>query len=98
MFNRSITHRELNKIKKIHSKISKKNEYSSSSSSDRNSDSSLSSDSEIYERRQNDEHNETNKLYHVVTNNIKIKIQCDEAIEYKPKFDSKFSLSSGTNR
>ena len=32
-----------------------------------------------------------NKLDHVVTNNIKNKDQCNEAIEYEPKFDSKFS-------
>ena len=35
------------------------------------------------------------KLYHVVTNNINNKDQCNDAIEYEPKFDNKFSLSSG---
>ena len=37
-----------------------------------------------------------NKLDHVVTNNIKNKVKFNEAIEYEPKFDSKFSLSIGT--
>ena len=41
---------------------------------------------------------EINKLYHVVSNNINNKNQCDDAIEYETKFDSKFSLSSGPNR
>ena len=39
---------------------------------------------------------EMNKLYHAMTNNIKNKDQHNDAIEYDPKFDSKFSLSSGT--
>ena len=39
-----------------------------------------------------------NKLDHVVTNNIKNINQYDDAIEYDPKLDGKFSLSSGTNR
>ena len=39
-----------------------------------------------------------NNLDHVVTNNTKNKNQCDDAIEYNPKFDNKFSLSSFTNR
>ena len=37
-----------------------------------------------------------NKLDHVVTNNIKNKYQCNDAIEYEPKYDNKSSLSSGT--
>ena len=37
-------------------------------------------------------------LYHIVMNNIKNKNQCDDAIEYEPKFYNKFSLSSGPNR
>ena len=36
------------------------------------------------------------KLYHEVINNINNKDQCNDAIEYEPKFDNKFSLSSGT--
>ena len=35
-----------------------------------------------------------NRLFHVVTNNVKNKNQCNDAIEYDPSFDSKFSLSS----
>ena len=34
-----------------------------------------------------------NKLYHLVTNKIKIKDQCNDAIAYFPKFNDKFSLS-----
>ena len=36
------------------------------------------------------------KLDREVTNNIKNKDQCNDSIEYEPKFDNKFSLSSGT--
>ena len=39
-----------------------------------------------------------NKINHVVTNNIKNKNQCDDAIEYNPKFDNVFSVSSEPNR
>ena len=35
-----------------------------------------------------------NTLDHVVTNNISNKNQYNEDIEYDPKFDNKFSLSS----
>ena len=31
-----------------------------------------------------------------MTSNVKSKNQCDDAIEYEPRFDNKFSLSSGT--
>ena len=37
-----------------------------------------------------------NKLYHVATNNVKDKDQCNYAIECEPKCYHKFSLSSGT--
>ena len=37
-----------------------------------------------------------NKLDHVLTHNIKNKYKCNDAIKYEPKFDNKFSLSSGT--
>ena len=33
-----------------------------------------------------------NKLYHVVTNNINIKYQFNDAIDYEPRFYNKFSL------
>ena len=36
------------------------------------------------------------KLYHVVTNKIKNKYQCNDTIEYDPKIDNTFILSSGT--
>ena len=39
-----------------------------------------------------------NKLDNVLTNNIKNKSKCDDAIEYEPNLDNKLSLSSGTNR
>ena len=35
-------------------------------------------------------------LYYVMNNNLKNKYQCNDAIEYDPKFDDKFSLSSVT--
>ena len=35
------------------------------------------------------------KLDHIVSNNIKNKDQCNDAIYYKPEFDGKFSLSRG---
>ena len=38
-----------------------------------------------------------NKLDHVLTNNIKNKSKCDDAIEYEPIIDNKFSFYSGTN-
>ena len=34
-----------------------------------------------------------NKLFHVVTNNINIKDQWNDAIAYDPRFDNEFSLS-----
>ena len=33
-----------------------------------------------------------------MTSNTNNKNQCDDTIEYDPKFDDKFSLSSGTNK
>ena len=36
------------------------------------------------------------KNYRLVTNSIKNKYQCTNSIEYEPKFDDKFILSSGT--
>ena len=33
------------------------------------------------------------KLYHLVSNNINIKDQFNDAISYDPKFEDKFSLS-----
>ena len=36
------------------------------------------------------------KLYDIVTNNINNKDQCNDVIEYDPKCDNTFSLSSGT--
>ena len=41
---------------------------------------------------------EINGLYYVVTNNIKNKYQCNNAIDYETKFGNKLSLSSGSNR
>ena len=38
------------------------------------------------------------KLVHVVTNNIKIKDQCNDAIFYETKFDNTFSSFSDRNR
>ena len=36
------------------------------------------------------------KLDTALNNGINNKDQCNDAIEYEPKFDNKFSLSSGT--
>ena len=36
------------------------------------------------------------KLYHIVTNNIKNKYQCNDAIEYVMNLNNEFCLSSGT--
>ena len=90
---------EINNIKKIKAKSSKKRRYSSSniSSSDLHSGSYLSSDTYWEELRQPTERKETNILDRVVTNNInKDKNQHNDAIGYELRFDNKFSLSSGT--
>ena len=94
MANCSVSRRELKKTKNIHSNKYKKHDYSSSNSSISDSDSYLSIEIGREERRQNNELKYTNKLYYVVKNVIKNKDQHKDAIEYKPKFDSKFSLSS----
>ena len=92
---RSGSHRELKKNKKIKEKVLKKNSYSSSNSSSNDYDYPLSSDSEWDKRRQPTERKEKNKLDYVVTNNITNKDQCNDGIEYDPKFDGKLSLSRG---
>ena len=46
--------------------------------------------------RQPTERKELNKLDPIVTNKIENKYQHNDAIEYEPKFDIKFILSSGT--
>ena len=97
MVKRSSTRCDTKKIKKIRAKISKKNEYSSRSVSRSDSDSSLPSDRKWYEIIQPDEIKDMNKLYHVVTNNINNKNQCDDAIKYELDFDNKLILFSGTN-
>ena len=90
------SHREPENTKKIHSKASKKYGSSSSNISSSDCDSSLSCDSERDKRRRPAEQKDMYKLDHVVTNNINIKYQCNDAIGYDLKFDNKFSLSSGT--
>ena len=82
-------------IKKIRAKASKKHNYYSSNRSISDSDSSLYSESEQYKRRHPTELTDRNKLDHVVKNKNINKDQCNDAIEYEPRFDSKFSLSSG---
>ena len=94
---RTGSHRDIKNIKKIRSNMSKKYESSRSSISIREYESSPLSDSEWY-IRWTDELKDRNKLYHVVNNNINKKIQCNDAIDYEPKFDNKFILSSGINR
>ena len=90
---------ELKKIKKTKAKTSKNCSYSIINISSSNSDSyfSLSIDSDWEEIRQTTYLKEKNKLYYVVTNNTKKnKNQHHYAIEYKPNFDDKISLSRGT--
>ena len=74
------SHCELNKIKNIRSKVSRKRSYSisGSSSSVLDSDQSLSVDSDQEEKRQPTENKEINKLDHVVTDNIKKKNEHNE--------------------
>ena len=74
MAKRSSTSLDLNKIKKIRAKESKKNDYSSSISSRSDSDSSLYSDSEWYKIIQPYEIKDMNKFDQVVISNIKIRI------------------------
>ena len=74
----------------------KKHESSRINISSSDSDCSFSSDIEWYERIKASECKEMSKLYNVVTNNINNINQFDDAIEYEPKFDNKFSLYSGT--
>ena len=94
---KSGSRRELNKIKKIKAKDSKKLIYSSSDSLSSYLDSPLYSDSEWDEPIQPTEHKEINKLYHLVTDNIKKnKNQRNDAIKNEQKFDNKFSFSRGT--
>ena len=53
----------------------------------------LSSDSDWYERQYSG-CKYTNRLYHVVTNNLKNKDQCNASIDYEPKCYNEFSLPS----
>ena len=97
--NNSVSRRELNKIKNIRAKASKKGSYyiSNISISDLDSESSLSRDSDWEEKWQPTEFKYINKLYHIVNYNIKKnKNQHNDAIKNDPRFDNKFSLSSGT--
>ena len=91
--------RELKKIKNIKSKTSKNRSYyrSNTSSSDSDSDSYLSSESEGDRKRQPTERKEISDLDNVMTDSKKKNNnQHNDAIGYETKFDSKFSLSSGT--
>ena len=80
MAKRSVSRRELKKIKKIRAKASRKYGSSSSDRSISDSDSSLSSDSERDKIRHPSERKETDKLDHIVTNNINNKDQYNDAI------------------
>ena len=70
----------MKKIKKIRSNVSNNNESYIISISISDSDSSLSSYSEWDEIRQTSGRNSMKKLDQIVTNNIKNKNQCDDAI------------------
>ena len=77
--------------------MAKNDEYSSKNGSISDSDSCLLSDSD-QDRRQAAKRKDTNKLDHIVTNKIKIKDQCNDAITYDPKFGNVFSLSTDYNK
>ena len=93
---RSSSRRELKNINKICPNSSKKHDYSIRDSSNSDSGYCISSDRDRDKIIQPTKRNETKKLDHVVTNNVKNKYQCNYAIEYEPIFDSRFSLSGGT--
>ena len=87
---------ELKKIKNIPAKEPKKYGFSGSDSSSSDSDYSISSsDSERDKIIHPAERKDMNNLYHAVANNINNKDQCNDTIEYEPKFDNTFSLSCG---
>ena len=89
--------RDIKKINNIRIKASKKNSDSSSDYSD--SDSSLASDSSWETYRQPSVRKDMNRLYHLVTYNLKnYKDQRNESINSEPTFyTSGFNLSSGTS-
>ena len=90
------SHFELKNMNKIHTKPFKKHDYYSSNRYSSDSNYPLFIEGEWYEIRHPNEQKNTDKLYHVVASNIKDKGQCNDAIEYEPKFHDKSSLSSGT--
>ena len=94
---KSVLGREINKIKNIRAKSSKKT--SVSSSDDWDYDSSLARDSIWDKYRQPSGRKDINKLDHAVTENLKnYKDQSNEAINSETTFDnSSFNLSSGTS-
>ena len=96
---KSISRRELKKINNIWGKASKKvhNSSSDSSSDDSDSDSSLTSVSSWDTYRRPAGRKDTNKLDHIVTNNLKTnEFQLNEAINNMPTFyTNSFNLSSG---
>ena len=93
---RSSSCRELKKINNICAKASNKRDYSSRDISTSDYDSSLSSNSEWDKIIHPYQRKDMNKLDHAVINNINNKDQCNDAIEYDPKFYNKVSLYSGT--
>ena len=76
----SSSRRELNNINNICAKASDRNDYYRSNISNSDYDSSLSSGSEWEKIIQPTELKEMNKLYQVVTNNIKNTYQRNDAI------------------
>ena len=73
MSNRTVSHREISKIKNIRSKVENKYETIISISSSSNFNSHLLNNSE-WDIIKSDECKEMNKLYYGVAKNIKIKI------------------------
>ena len=88
---KSVSHREIKRIKNIRDKASKnlRHDSSDSFSDESDSDYSLSSDTDEYKHRRLDRRKEMNMLDHVVTGNTrKNKDQLNDAVYNKPKFDT----------
>ena len=98
--NKSGLRREIKNIKNIWGKYSKKGRDSSSDSSSDNSDSdpSIANDSSWDKYRHPTGNKETNKVDHVVTNNLKTtKDQLNKSINNQLTFDTnRFNLCCGT--
>ena len=97
--NKSVSRREIKKIKKTRAAYKKRCDYSRESSSDKSDyNNSLSRDSDWDKSIRRAGNKEMNKLYHLVNNNIKTnKDQLNDTIYNELTFDTiRFGSSSGT--